>query len=171
MERMKTLLITGSPGIGKSTLLPLIADRLPEKNAFVDGDDVGRTRPLTRTIEKLNIMQDNICSCANNYAKWGAEYFLTAFVWPSQERIDRIVRLLHEAGHHVLVIALIADDEALVHRHKKKVEAYGRDAECIRDAVACNNGVKALKNVTFIDTTRMDVEDVVKNILKHIGLQ
>ena len=69
---MLVILITGAPGVGKTTLLPLLAEHLPQRNAFLDGDAVGRTVPLTRTIERLNLIQDNIRVCARNFAAWGA---------------------------------------------------------------------------------------------------
>ena len=88
---MHVIVITGAPGIGKSAVLPHVVALLPEKSAFVDGDCVGRTRPTTRTRERLDLIQDNIRVCADNFARWGARHLVTAFVFPSGERVRRIV--------------------------------------------------------------------------------
>jgi len=40
---MNIIVITGAPGVGKTTVLPAICERLPQKNGFIDGDSVAET--------------------------------------------------------------------------------------------------------------------------------
>ena len=54
---MDIIVITGAPGIGKSALLPLVSEALPDKNAWLDGDSVGRTKPNARTRKRLDLIQ------------------------------------------------------------------------------------------------------------------
>ena len=167
---MTVILITGAPAVGKTTLLPVLADVLPEKNAFLDGDAVGRTRPLTRTIERLSLIQDNICACADNFASWGAQYFVACFVLPSQERMDRICGKLRQAGHSVVPVALIADDEVLTRRIRTKGQDHGQDHESIQSTLACNVGVKALQGVHVIDTTDAALCEIAEKIAELCGV-
>ena len=60
-------IINSAPGIGKSTLLSKLHISLPNDFAILDGDDVGRVTPYTNSIEWLNLIQDNMISCCNNF--------------------------------------------------------------------------------------------------------
>lgn len=164
---MTAIVITGAPGIGKTTLLPLLADSLDGKGAFLDEDDVGCTRPSSLAMDRLDLIQDNICSCADNFAAWGARWFAAAYVFPSQERMDRIVTKLKEAGHHVLAIGLTADDGVLVERHRNRPEDYGTDPEYLRGTVLWNAGVRGLRGVNLVDTTRLLPEEVAAAIVDY----
>jgi len=166
-EQMIAIVITGAPGIGKTTLLPLVADALGDKGAFLDGDDVGHTRPLDRTKERLDVIQDNIGSCADNFSAWGARHFIAAYVFPSQERIDRIVTRLRDSGHRSVAVGLIAEEEVLIERHRSRPEDYGTDPECLRDAAGCNAGIRQLQGVHPIDTTSLSIDDVAKAVVDY----
>lgn len=159
---MNVVVITGAPGVGKSTLLPVLSQRCPGKHAWVDGDDVVRTRPTDRDIDRLDLVQSNIASLADNFAAWGAEVFFAAWVFPSQERIERMTCLLRSAGHRVMVVGLIADGRVLAARNGGE---GGAPPEYINEAAGCNEGVKRLKGVCRVDTTGLTVEQVADAVL------
>lgn len=54
-------------GVGKTTLLRILEKKLLNGYALIDGDDVGRTIPLSISIDWLNLIQDNIIACAKNF--------------------------------------------------------------------------------------------------------
>lgn len=64
-------IINSAPGVGKSTLLKELQDKLHNGFALLDGDDIGRTVPLENTNEWLNLIQDNMVSCCINFRKYG----------------------------------------------------------------------------------------------------
>ena len=70
---MNIIVITGAPGAGKSALLDSLAETLPGKRAYLDGDDVAIVRPFSRDVARRTLIQDNICACAKNFADWGAD--------------------------------------------------------------------------------------------------
>jgi len=164
---MDVIVITGAPGVGKTALLPLLSEALPGQNAWLDGDVVGRTKPIDRTRERLDLIQDNICACARNFAAWGARYFITCYVLPSQERVERLANLLRSDKHRVWFVAITAHDDVLVDRHKQKGD-WAAKPEFLDQAVGCNNGVKALSDVTSINTTHMGVQQVADEIVSHM---
>ena len=169
---MKVILLTGAPGVGKSTLLPLLGEALPAPAAFLDGDAVGCTRPTERTLERLNLIQDNIVACARNFARWGATHLIAGYVLPSQERLERLRGLLRTDGFPVLAVALVADDEALVRRCRGQCDRPAwrhAEDEYIAESLGCNAGVKSLANVLTIDTTGMSPDDVVRTIAQAAG--
>ena len=158
---MKVIVVTGAPGAGKTTLLPQLMEVLPSAAAFLDGDDVGRTRPANLTAERLNLIQDNMLACARNFAGWGAAYLVACFCLPSQERVDRLRTLLRAEGFPVLAVGLILDDEVLAGRHE--------GSEYIAEALRCNAGVKALSGVMTIDTTALSPEQTARAIAEAAG--
>jgi len=143
----------------------LVADLLPEKAGYLDADVVGRTRPLRRTMERTDLIQDNIRSCADNFARWGAHHFAVGLVCLSQDHLERLVGILRETGHDVCVVGLVAEDGALISRHKQKQEEYGRDPESLRDAVACNADVRGLQGIHIVDTTGLNPEEMARRIV------
>ena len=79
------LLITGTPGAGKTTVSQLVAERLP-RAARVDGDvfnlmlisgrakmldDQGRWNPEPDGLRELQLRTVNVCSTADNFARAG----------------------------------------------------------------------------------------------------
>ena len=164
---MNTIIITGAPGVGKTTTLPAICDKLPQKNGFIDGDSVGRTQPLDTELDRLNLIQDNICACAQNFQKWEAEWFVAGFVLPTEERIKRLSNALKKLGCNVHIIGLVTDKETLTKRNKEKTESYGRDSGCILGAIELNEMIKEIK---IIDTTTMSVNQVAEQIVEHCNI-
>ena len=167
---MDVIVITGVPGVGKTALLFPLSDALAGKIARLDGDDVGRTKPIQRTRERLDLIQDNICACANNFASWGARYFLICFVLPTQERLDRMVGLLHRAGYRVWVVALVADEDVLLERHKQKGD-WAAVSDYLGEAVGCNRAIRELQGVTFVDTTNMGVQKIVNKLALYANTE
>ena len=163
---MHVIVITGAPGIGKTAVLPRVVELLPEKAAFLDGDCIGRTCPTQRTLERLNLIQDNIRACADNFARWGADNLVTGFVFPSAERVQRITDILRSAGHAVSVVALVAEEATVLCRHKKKSGDHSHDAECLAEAIRCNTSIRNLDGVEMIDTTHMTLEQMVSAIVQ-----
>ena len=167
---MVVIIVTGAPAVGKTALLPVVADALGEKGAFLDGDAVGRTRPLARTIERLNLIQDNICSCADNFAGWGARYLVTCFVLPSHARVDRIKTKLEVAGHATVAVALVASDAEMIARIRQKGDDHGQDPESIESTLSINRGLRGLKDVAHVvDTTGVSIAEVAVCVAKLCG--
>ena len=157
---MKVIILNSAPGAGKTTLLKLLEVKLPKGFAIIDGDDLGRIVPLKLSIEWLNLMQDNIVSCAKNYKDFGIEFLIVAFVFPSQERLDRLIRLLKSEDEDVsLVVSLVCDDEELRERINKRNTSRIMNVE---KAIECNKSIKQLKCDYSIDTTQKKPEEVAK---------
>lgn len=91
---MNAIIINAAPGVGKTTLLKLLEDKLLNDFAVIDGDDVGRTIPLENTVDWLNLIQNNIVDCAKNFKDYNIETLIISFIFPSQERLQRLVNLL-----------------------------------------------------------------------------
>jgi hypothetical protein len=167
-KSLDAIIITAAPGIGKTTIFPTLVAKLSEKCALLDGDDVSRLIPFRLTHEWLDLVQDNISACAENFAKCGIRYFITCFCLPTQERIDRLTGLLNDLGYRVHCIALIADDDILLDRNRQRGGCDVRDADEFAETLRCNKGIKELKNVTFIDTSDISVEHIGQKVAHAI---
>jgi len=167
---MNIIVITGAPGVGKTTVLPAICERLPQKNGFIDGDSVGRTKPLDIELERLNLIQDNIYACAQNFQKWGAEWFVAGFVLPTQEKIQRLTDALKKLDCRVHIIGLVADKETLSKRNKEKNESYGRDPGSILGAIELDEMIKEIKGIHIIDTTALSLIQVADKVVDYCGI-
>jgi dephospho-CoA kinase len=165
---MDAIVITAAPAMGKSTLFASLAERIPGKAAFLDGDEVGRLVPFRLTREWLDLVQDNIAACAANFADCDVRLFVTAFCLPSQERVDRLICLLEKIGYRVHIIALVSDEEALLERNRTRGGDDIRDAEEFASSLECNRGIRELQGVTLIDTTSMSVEQTASQVLRTI---
>lgn len=169
MEKsLDAIIITAAPGIGKTTIFSNLAEKLPGKSALLDGDDVGHLIPFSLSQEWLNLVQDNIAACAENFARCGIRYFVTCFCLPSQERLDRLVGLLSNLRYQVHIIALIADDNSLLERNRQRGGCDVRDADEFAETIRCNRAIKELEGVTFIDTTNMNLEHIGEKIAQTI---
>jgi hypothetical protein len=169
MEKsLDAIIITAAPGIGKTTIFPILAEKLPRKSALLDGDNVGCLIPFSLSQEWLNLVQDNIAACAENFARCGIRYFVTCFCLPSQERLNRLTGLLSNLGYQVHSIALIADDDSLLERNRQRGGCDVRDADEFAETLHCNKAIKELEGVTFINTTNMSPEHIGQKIVQTI---
>ena len=162
---MDAIIINAAPGVGKSTLLKLLEERLSGGYAVVDGDDVGRTIPLVRSVDWLNLMQDNIVSCAKNYKKYNIKTLIIAFVFPTKERLQRLSNLLKDEKCLVYHITLICDPNEL----KKRIRIRNsQKLISIPRALEINNKIKELKSNYSVDTTNKSPDEVADVICEKI---
>jgi len=162
---MNTIIINAAPGVGKSTLLKLLEERLSEGYAVVDGDDVGRTIPLVKSVEWLNLMQDNIVSCAKNYKEYNIKTLIISFVFPSKERLERLISMLKDEGCKVYHITLDCDSNELEKRIKIR---NSQKLISIPKALEINNKITKLKSYYSLNTTNKSPEEVANIICKKI---
>jgi adenylate kinase family enzyme len=164
--QVKAIILNAAPGVGKSTLLKKLEQKLPQGFAIIDGDDVGRTIPIRLSIEWLNLMQDNIVSCAENYKKFGMEFLIISFVFPSKERLDRLLSLLGEAGIDTLsIISLVCQELEL------KARIQGRNTSkmiSVEQALELNNQIKEMHTKFLIDTTKLKADEVANDVCNMV---
>ena len=161
---MNAVIINSAPGVGKSTLLKELEKILSNGYAILDGDDLGRTIPLVNSVEWLNLMQDNIASCAKNYSEYNIKTLIISFVFPTFKRLQRLTDLLNKAGCSVTHLRLICEDEELKMRIKKR---NTQRAVKIGRAIELNRNITELTSDYMIDTTEKTPEEVAQ-IVKEI---
>ena len=164
----KTFIINSAPGVGKSTLLAKLHSLLPNDFALLDGDDVGRVVPYENNINWLNVIQDNIADCCQNYKKYGFNNCVIGLVFPVRERINRITNLLNERGFDVRHIILNCDNDIV---YKRIVQRNTSKMINTEQAINLNQEIELLNCDIRIDTTSINADEVsilVKNFIEKV---
>lgn len=168
---MDIVVINGSSCVGKTTVLHHILHKLPAHSAILDGDDVARLHPFQLTTTWLNLVQDNLLACAENMRAAGVNYLLLSFVFPSQERVDRMERIFGQQGFSLRWIHLVADERAL----RDRLDDRGvRQPDIIESALQLNANIAHLAESSgqqLVDTTDMTAEAVCGQILDALTEQ
>ncbi len=96
------LIVSGTPGAGKTTVTRLVAAALP-RSARLDGDDVSMmvvnggvgpvSEPAMEARRQLLLRARNLCSLANNFADAGF-YPVLDHVVPDRQTLDLMLELL-----------------------------------------------------------------------------
>ena len=162
---MKAIILNASAGVGKTTLLKQLERNLPEGFAIIDGDDVGRIVPLKLTLEWLDLIQDNIISCANSFQQYGTKVLVISFVFPSEKRLERLNSKLAQLGIQTKMICMYCKDEILeeriITRNTSRIVHVER-------AIECNSEIKDLKADYHIDTSFMTEEEVMREFIRAL---
>jgi len=164
----KAFIINSAPGVGKSTLLKNLHLMLPDGFAVIDGDDFGRVIPYQNNIRWLNVIQDNIADCCQNFKEYGFNNCVIGFVFPVQERLNRIRDLLNKHDFDVIHIILTCDDDIIRKRIVRRNTSRLINAE---QAAEINRQIDLLDCEIRIDTSYIDADEVsalVKNFMEKV---
>lgn len=163
---MKAIIVNGSAGTGKSTLLNSLSSQQLEKFALVDGDDLVRIIPFELTQEFLNVVIDNIVSCAENFQKYNYNVLVISFIFPTQKRLITLRDKLCELGIDVYVFNLYCENDLL----KKRIIVRNTSKLISVDkAVEMNEMISKLPCDYLIDTTAFNNQDLVKCFMQGIN--
>lgn len=165
MEKGLAYIINSSPGVGKSTLLKNLHLRLPDGFSIIDGDDVGRIVPYMNDINWLNLIQDNIADCCLNYKKYGFKNCIIGFVFPSNERINRITNLLSDRGFQVKHIIIECDENEI---ERRIIQRNTSRIISVENAKILSRNMKTLSADFKVDTTSIDANRVADIIIDYI---
>ena len=162
---MKITIINGATATGKSTILGKICGLLPGRSAVLDGDDVGRCNlgESTNMSEGwLNVFQDNLVACTVNFLSLDLRHVVIGFVFPEQERYDRLNRLFNEEGLKPHWISLVLDDSHYCRRIGGEPKE-GQDRTIFDRSVRRNRQITEmarLNGLPCMDASGMSVEEM-----------
>lgn len=159
-------ILNSAPGVGKTTLLKLLQEKLTSDFSFLDGDDVGRVNPMKNTTEWLNMIQDNMVSCCFNFRLYGTSNIILSFVFPSDERIGRLQNALINVGFDVCHIKLYCDDIEIEKRIKERNTSK---LISISKAVELNGKIRNLISDYSLNTTNLNKNEVANDVFNYIS--
>ena len=117
----------GPPGVGKSTVAPLVAKRLARR-AWVDADDLWRIFPWEVTDDTRAIVEANIQSVLRVFLQSRFDHVLLTWVLHREDLIDRLLGPLGSMCDSTHVIHLVSDEATLRERIAQQPER-GRSLE------------------------------------------
>ena len=165
---MEAIIIVGAPGIGKSSVLDYVLQKLDRKTALLDGDSVGRIFPRTND-ELMDNVRSNIVSCAEQFKAGGAEVFLTTYFFSaSQSIIDLMRQDLEQIGCCVHAIALTASAEDLLLRNRKRDPSLSENSAFHEYVCESDRAISALEGASILDTTGITLEEVSQKLASTI---
>ena len=168
---MKITILNGATATGKSTALSWLNGHLPGRVAVLDGDDVGRChlREATMSTAWLNVFQDNILCCAKNFAGLELDHFVASFVFPEQERVDRLNRIFNECGFVLNWVAVVLDDEQ--YRQRIAPQHTEPDTIILEKSILRNQQIAQLavdNGFPCVNTSSLTIEEMCYAIAKTI---
>jgi broad-specificity NMP kinase len=162
------VVITGTPGVGKSTVCRALARRRPTA-AHVEADSLHRflvsggewpSAGTERSVEQLVLRTRNAASVASNFTSLAIPTFVDDWISTSRQ-----VRVLGEALPDAVVIVLTATRSQVLQRDaqrdKHTAAMYLDSAETIDDVLG--------RDAIRIDTTSRTIDDVVSTIEQLLG--
>ena len=165
MDKSIAYIINSAPGIGKSTLMKNLHTRLPDGFALIDGDNIGRIIPYQNNITWLNIIQDNIVDCCLNFKRYGFTNCIISFVFPTEERLERLKNLLTSKGFKIVHIILECDENEMCKRIIKRNTSKLINTD---KAKKLNSELKLLSADFRIDTTYISADEVAYKAIDFI---
>lgn len=165
-DEMNVFIVNSAPGAGKTTLMKKMYTGFTRGFAFVDGDEVGRVVPFELSIDLLNLIQDNMVSCAKNFERYGFPNAILSFVLPSEERIGRLKTMIEREGWRFFHVKLFCEDEEL----RKRITVRNSQRLVDLDSALLYNGrIRALDSDFEIDTTLLTPEETFEKAREIFG--
>ncbi|MBQ1255672.1 MAG: AAA family ATPase [Clostridia bacterium] len=163
------LLIGGTMGVGKTTLGKILKKKLPDA-VYLDGDWCWDADPFVVTDETKEMVLDNISHLLNNFLACSA-YENVIFTWVMHEQaiIDDILSRLDTENARVFPYSLIADENALVNRLEKDIDAGVRDKSVISRSVSRIPLYDKLDTLK-IDTSRKSPDEAADEVIRRMFL-
>lgn len=167
---MRVVLVTGPLGVGKSTLIEGLGRIYSRRKAAVlDGDALSMTYPGGTSTGRLNLVEENLFSCAQNFRDWGAEYLFMAWIFARQGRLDHFVDRLVEQDIGVMVVSLCASTKARDDRLQKRDRAHNFDPDTQRWLELLHESTLKLKTDMLIDTSHMNAYEVMNHVADRLA--
>ncbi len=155
-------LIGGPPGVGKTTMAPLLADKL-QPCAWIDADDLWRIHPFEVTAQTKRIVESNLIHNVRQFLEGGYQHVFAIWVLHRRDLIERLVEAVQPLSTSTLVIHLTAPADVLRHR----VEQEPQRGRAMERALERLGEVDALP-YPKIQTGRLMPAQIAELVCQHI---
>jgi gluconate kinase len=112
LDMRRLLLLGGPPGVGKTTVAPLLADQLAPC-AWVDGDDLSRMSPVGITDRARRMVESNIVHVLQEFLAADYEHVFLCWVLHRRDLIERLVHAVGVQPDDVEVVHLVATPDTI----------------------------------------------------------
>lgn len=151
----RLLLLGGPPGVGKTTVAPLLADRLAPC-AWVEGDELWRMSPTVITDRTRAMVEANIAGVLTQFLAAAYERVFLSWVLHRRDLVERILAATVTDGVDARVVHLVATPEVLQSRLAGRTTSVAVALERLAS-------IRAL-SYEQIDTTTLTPDEVADRV-------
>jgi energy-coupling factor transporter ATP-binding protein EcfA2 len=158
----KLVLLGGPTGVGKSTVMRLLENRIPHA-AILDADDVWRVSKELAVEQNRHIALSNVISVMRGYFEGGCETGILSWVFARSALYDPVIAGLEDRVDSINQIYLVSTLAEIKRRLQKRGDE--KLYEYSKTRLELINSLPFTK----IDTSKMIPEMVATAIIDHIG--
>lgn len=158
----KVVLLGGPTGVGKTTALKLLEDRLP-RSAILDADHVWRISQDLAVEGTRSIALSNVIGVIQGYVQAGCEVAILSWVFARPQLYEPVIDGLFDSVDSIHQLYLIASPEVLRQRLANRQDSHRADYSISR--------LELINQLSYpkIDTTHLPPAEVADQIITHIG--
>ncbi|MGI9328080.1 MAG: AAA family ATPase [Pseudomonadales bacterium] len=158
----KVILLGGPTGVGKSTTLKLLENRLP-KSAVLDADDVWRISDDLAVNGTRRLALSNVINVMQGYFEAGCDLVILTWVFARPQLYEPVIAGIQNSADSAHQVYLIASPDSLKQRLSGRQDSHKLEYALSR--------LELIQNLPFpkIDTTHLSPTEVVDALAGHIG--
>ena len=162
------VLITGAPGVGKSTIAGLLAANLGGTVAHMCGDVfILAVTPFQISDDRRTFLRKNLVSFARHAVEQEYDWIVLECVIPSDEFITQMRSEIGLPAEAVAVYSLVAEQPAYDERLTAKLAAAGASASGLQTCHEWMERISRLATPVAIDTSEQAPDETAMEILNH----
>lgn len=157
----KLVLLGGPTGVGKSTALRLLENRLP-KLALLDANDVWRVSTDLAVDGTRGIALSNVIGVLQGYFQAGCEVAVLGWVFARSQLYGPVISGLEDSFGEVHQLYLVASPDVLMQRLRSRGAADRWEYSVSR--------LELIRELPYpkIDASELEPADVANRVLDHI---
>ncbi len=168
LKQIKIIVITGTPGIGKTETAKRLLDYCPERTVSFDTDELAYIHPWKFDNDFYRLVGANLRAVIHNAYRWRASLILVNGVIIPGGIYDQLHKLLRNPAFTWSFYGLQTNQQTIEQRAQN--DAKLRNVSLTLQSFHCNALVREVPGCHLIDTTHLSLEQVVDIIARSEGL-
>ncbi len=166
---MRVIVLSGAPGVGKTTVGRMLVEHCPDRSTWIDTDMLAAVHPWRADRQFFDLVGANLRAALQNNRRFGIKMVVLSGVVIPGGILDELEPVLREPGFTFRFYALRAHPEVLAARILG--DAKPQDGADRLTWSHVNELVCQIPDCTLIDTSRSSVSGVVARLVALEGLR
>lgn len=165
----RVILITGAPGVGKTTVAELLPARLGGTTARLGGDVfVLAVTPFEVSDDRRLFLRENLASFTHHAIAHAYDWVVLECVIPSDAFIEELREAIGIPRDRFFVVSILAEEAAYERRLRRKTRHAGVSEASLQ---ACREWMERIRNLrapTPIDSSAESPERTAAEVLRRV---